>query len=62
GVRADMPVWDDDTTRWFWEFLPITEVIGIACTASRYLYHRRPKAKQYEWLKMVLGEPTWFRW
>ncbi|KAI0354453.1 hypothetical protein OH77DRAFT_503126 [Trametes cingulata] len=63
AMRTDMPIWDDETSDTCWEFLPIAPLIGIACTASWFLYYRRPRAHQYEWLKTVLGsEPTWYRW
>ncbi|KAI0370768.1 hypothetical protein BV20DRAFT_1121148 [Pilatotrama ljubarskyi] len=62
GVRADMPVWDDNTSDEYWLSLPVTGLFAICCTANHFLYRRRPTEKQYQWLKMVLGEPTWYRW
>ncbi|KAI0773130.1 hypothetical protein BD413DRAFT_612035 [Trametes elegans] len=60
GAWPDAPLWEVEVASEHYSELPITSVIGVACTAMRDVYHPGLTEVQYQWLKKVLGEPTWF--
>ncbi|KAI9064609.1 hypothetical protein FKP32DRAFT_1591240 [Trametes sanguinea] len=62
AVRADLPIRDDVIFDTFFNQLPITGIIGIACTDSLYHYYNRPDEDTYQWLLKIFGAPpAWFR-
>ncbi|KAI8977789.1 hypothetical protein BD414DRAFT_422704, partial [Trametes punicea] len=61
-LRADIPIIEDEFGWIYYSKLPIARIIGIACTASSMHYFNRPDEGRYQWMKKLLGEPTWFRY
>ncbi|KAJ3003890.1 hypothetical protein NUW54_g5074 [Trametes sanguinea] len=62
AVRADLPIRDDIIFETVYDQLPITGIIGIACTASLSHYYNRPDEDTYQWLLKIFGAPpAWFR-
>ncbi|CDO76808.1 hypothetical protein BN946_scf185033.g5 [Trametes cinnabarina] len=61
-VRPDLPILDDAVVNLFYGQLPTVNVISIASTRAFHHYWTRPNVATFNWLKKILGEPTWFRY
>ncbi|KAI0643372.1 hypothetical protein C8Q79DRAFT_1120947 [Trametes meyenii] len=60
GMLPKVPLRHDFIANTFFDYMPVAEVLTIAITSCLFSYCRRPNQAQYDWMKRIMGEPTWF--